>query len=466
MSTSTTPISRLGRLATPVIGLNLLAVLTLAVDTAMVGRLPEAEVALAALGFSGNIAFLLLVAMIGVTVGTVAMVSRAYGAGDHERVNHVVAQSVLVTIVLGAVVACLGNLFARPLLGLLGASDAVKGPALAYLRPVMAGQVFPFLVILYAAVLRGIGNTRLPFFVALGQNAINIALNYGLILGGFGMPQLGISGAAVATVISQALGAGTLMWIARSGALRPLVVPVRPPRLDPPIARELGRVGAPAALDLVILNAAFLSIVGMLGRITDDAVAAHGIGLRIQSLAFVPALGVSQATAALVGQALGAGEPDAARRTLRASIVLSGAISTALAAVILLFSRVIVGIFDVAPGTELERLALTWIAVLGFGMPITGVFMAYVGLLMGAGKTGTNLRINAFVTFVFQIPASAVLGFALGLGAAGVWVGFPLSFAAKLALSHLAYRRGAWAVTGASPVGDAAGPSEGGPPGR
>lgn len=458
-SASKTPIAKLTRLALPVIGLNVLTVTTLAVDTAMVGRLPESELALAALGFSGQIAFLLLVAMIGLTVGTVAMVSRAYGAGDHDRVNHVLGQSTLITVGIGIAVAIVGNAAARPLLGLLGASPEVVDPALAYLRPLLLGTTFPYLVLLYAAVLRGVGNTRLPFFVALGQNAINIALNYGLILGGFGMPQLGITGAAVASVISQALGAATLIALLRRGVIEPLLLRVRPVRIDGGVARELGKIGAPAALDLVIVNAAFLSIVGMLGRISDVAVAAHSVGLRVQSIAFVPALGVAQATAALVGQALGRGDVEGARRTLRASIALSAAIASALAAAILASAGSIAGVFDIAAGTELEALALTWIYLLGFAMPVTGVFMAYVGLLMGAGKTGINLRINAVVTILFQIPASAIFGFVLGMGALGVWLAFPLSFVAKLALSLVAYRRGTWAVTGVSATGDAPEPT-------
>lgn len=459
MSTSPSPIAKLTRLSLPVIGLNVLTVLTLAVDTAMVGRLPDAEPALAALGFAGQIAFLLLVAMIGVTVGAVAMISRAYGAADHERVNHILAQSTMLTVVVSALVAVVGNLSARPLLGLLGASPEVVDPALSYLRPLMAGTVFPYLILLYAAVLRGIGITRLPFFVALGQNALNIALNYGLILGGFGMPALGVSGAAIGSVMSQAVGAATLIWILRAGKIPPLVLS-RPRRIDGGVARELGRVGAPAALDLVIVNAAFLSIVGMLGRISDTAVAAHGIGLRVNAIAFVPALGVAQATAALIGQALGAGDVEGARRTLRASVWLSLGVSVLMAGAIVAFAGSIVGIVDVEPGTELESLALTWIYTLGLGMPITGVFMAYSGLLMGAGKTGINLRINAVATFLFQIPASFALGFSMGMGAFGIWLAFPLAFIAKFALALVAYRRGTWAVTGVSVQGDPSPPSD------
>ena len=453
MSRPTSAIATLARLAIPVIGLNLLTVLTLAVDTAMVGRLPDAELALAALGFAGQVAFLLLVAMIGVTVGTVAMVARAHGAGDSARVNHVLAQSSQLTVLLGIAVAIVANLLARPILTALGASPEVTDTALSYLRPLMAGTVFPYLVLLYAAVLRGVGNTRLPFFVALGQNAINIVLNYGLILGNLGMPGLGVTGAAVASVASQAIGASILAWILASGRLGALRLTLRPRRIDRSVASELGKVGAPAALDLVIVNASFLAIVGMLGRISEAAVAAHGVGLRVQGLAFVPALGVSQATAALVGQALGANDVEGAKRTLRASVLLSMTISSAIAAVLIAFAYQVVGIFDVPSGTELESFAVMWIYLLGFGMPITGIFMGFVGLLMGAGRTGTNLRINAAVTFTFQIPASVILGFVLGLGALGIWMAFPLAFAAKLALALAAYRSGRWAVTGLSPLG-------------
>ncbi|MCB9603392.1 MAG: MATE family efflux transporter [Sandaracinus sp.] len=439
---------RLFDLALPVIGLNVLGVLSLAVDTAMCGRLPDAPAALEALGFATQVVFLFMVLMMGLVVGATAMVSRAHGAKDASRVDHVLRQSTWFTVTVGVAVAALGNLTAEPILRALGATTESLPLALAYLRPSLGLSVFAYLTMLYAAVLRAVGNTRLPFLVALLSNALNVGFNKVLILGTSFSPALGVQGAALGTVASQAIGVVVLVFLLRGGSVAGLRLRLTPPRPDLGLARDYFRIGAPAALDMVIINAAFASIVGMLGRLDPSAVAAHGIGLRIQALAFVPALSVAQATGAMVGNALGAHDLPAAHAVVRASVRLNVAITTTLALLLVLGAHPIVAIFDVARGTPLHELSVMWMRLLGYGMPIVGVHIAYVGMLRGAGATKTSLWINLLGTIV-QVPLSWLLGFPLGLGPWGVWMGFPASFVLKGVLGYAAYKRGAWARAGA-----------------
>lgn len=250
-------------MALPIIGLNTLQVLALAVDTAMCGRLDNADHALTALGFATQIIFLLLVAMMGITVGTVAIVARAFGARDKARVDHVLVQSTQLTVVLGLVVAALGNLFAPQILAGLGANEATVELALEYLRPLLWATPVGYLVMLFAGVLRGVGNTRLPFWVSLVGNGVNVAINYCLILGNFGFPRMGLAGAAWGTIASQVFSAVAMVVLIRRGAVPDLHFPLALRKVDGELARTMLRIGTPAALDMVILNAAFLSIVGI-----------------------------------------------------------------------------------------------------------------------------------------------------------------------------------------------------------
>lgn len=439
---------RLLDLALPVIGLNVLNVLALAVDTAMVGRTPGAEAALAGLGFATQIVFLLMVAMLGLTVGNVAMVARAHGAGDPGRVEHVLGQSTQLTVLLGILVAGLGNLVAPAALSAMGADDASMGAALAYLRPLLLGSTFYYLTILYGASLRGVGNTRLAFVVALLSNLLNVGLNWCFILGNLGFPALGIQGAAIGTVIAQVFSTVLLMGLVARGTVSGIGLRLRPRAVDWQLAHSLVRVGAPAALDMVILNAGFLSIIGLLGRIDPAAVAAHGIGLRIQALAFVPGLSISQATGAMVGNALGANNVDEAKAVVRASLALCTAIMTTLALLIIGADTSIIGLFDVDPTSSIGGFTETWMFLLGVMMPLAGIYISFVGMFQGAGATRISLRINAIATILVQIPLSWALGFPLGLGAFGVWLGFPISFVLKAVLGAVQWRRGEWARTG------------------
>ena len=186
----------------------------------------------------------------------------------------------------------------------------------------------------------------------------------------------------------------------------------------------------------------------MLGRIDQVTVAAHGLGLRVQALAFVPGLGVGQATGAMVGQALGAGNVERAKEIARASMVLCFSIMTALALAIFVVAAPLVAIFDVVPGSKLESYSIEWLHILGYAMPPAAINIALIGLLQGAGATRTSLRINVWSTLAVQVPVALLLGFGLDLGESGVWWSFPIGFLAKAMLNYIELKRERWAVTG------------------
>ena len=440
---------RLLDLALPVIGLNVLNVLALFIDTAMVGRLAEPEPALAGMSYSFQLLFLLMVAMLGLTVGSVAFISRAHGAGEHDRVVHILHQSTQLTVLLGVAVAVVGTATAPWLLSLLGAEGPHHEQALLYLLPLLVGVVFNYLNILFGASLRGVGNTRLAFVIALGMNGANVVFNYGLILGNWGLPALGVQGAAYGTLTAQLLAVVAMVICLRRGAVPGVTLKLGLARIDTELTRGLVRVGSPAALDMIVLNAGFLSIIAMLARVDQVAVAAHGVGLRIQALAFVPGLAISQSAAAMVGNALGGGSPAEARRVVRAAMGLCFTVMSSLGLFLWLLDAPILMIFDVSATTPLGEASLTWILMLALCMPPVGVWLAYGSAFSGSGRTDLSLSINTFATVLFQIPLSYVLGFTLGFGVAGIWGAFPLAFVVKALVGTVAYKRADWARVGA-----------------
>jgi multidrug resistance protein, MATE family len=262
------------------------------------------------------------------------------------------------------------------------------------------------------------------------------------------MPAWGLSGAAIGTVIAQVLNVIALVVVLRSGSIPNLKLPLHVKKIDKALAVDLFKIGWPAALDMLVLNAGFLTAIGMLGRIDQVTVAAHGLGLRVQALAFVPGLGIGQATAAMVGQALGAGNVDRARKIARASMLLCAAIMTAIALVLFIAAHHLVRIFDVTPGTPLEEYSVEWMHLLGYAMVPASINIALIGLLQGAGATRTSLRINIWATLAIQVPLAYLFGFVLDMGATGVWLSFPLGFLAKALLNIVELRRERWAVTG------------------
>jgi putative MATE family efflux protein len=432
----------------------------LAVDAALCGRLPESENALAALGIALQVVFLLMVAMLGLLVGTVALVARAYGGKDTARLDHLLVQSTMLTAIVGVVVGIAGAVLAEPIMIALRAKPEVAALGADYLRPLMLGTPFFYLGLLYAGVLRGVGNTRIPFLCALGANVLNAVLNYALVLGNFGFPSMGVTGSAIGTVIAQFCNVVALLVLLSRGAVPDLRVRWRRAPIDRGLARELFRIGWPAAIDMLVLNAGFLAAIGMLGLIDPQTVAAHSVGLRVQSLAFVPGLGVGQATAAMIGQSLGAGNAERARQIARASVVLCLAIMTLIAIGLFAAAHPLVAVFDVEAGGAVEAHAVDWMHILGYAMPPAAINIAMIGVLQGSGATRTSLNINILATLLVQVPIAFLLGFALDLGATGVWLSFPIGFVTKAALNTMAYRRGTWAVTGVRLPAPAVAPAE------
>ena len=441
-------------MAWPLIGINVLGVLALLVDTLMCARLENADLALTALGYATQIVFLLMMGSIGLNVGVVALVARAHGAGDTNRANHVVAQGTWLALGVSLLTAVAGPALAGPLLGLLGASGAAQAEALRYLNPMLIGSACTYLAFLYMSVLRGVGNTRLPLVVSLVVNLLNFVFNYGLILGNFGFPRLGVQGAAIGTLMAYGTGAVLYMLLiqgkstGRALNVHGIRVSMRLDHLDAPLVREIARVGWPAALDMMVLNIGFMAVIGMLARIDEVAVAAHSIGLRIQGLAFVPGFAISMASAPLIGQALGAGDIPQARAVTKEGLKQCFTVMTCLGLLFVCFDGPMVRSFEIAEDTSLFGYSTMWIQVLGFCMPIFGIHIAFVGTFHGSGSTWLALGLNMASTLCVQIPVAYLLGFTFELGALGVWLGFPIGFSVRAVLESWAFAGSRWTRTG------------------
>jgi len=423
--------ARLLSLAAPIAGVHLLNTAVLTIDVAVVGRLDSSSAALAALAFASELLFLAMVGAIGLSVGAVALVSRAHGSGDDEATASLSRRVVNGTWLLGIMVALLGNLVAVPALDRLGADAETIDAALPYLRVMLAGSVLAYLNITLAGLLRGAGNTLLAFIIAAGVVALNIVLDFGLVLGRWGCPSFGIVGAAYASLIAHTVGVlayvvATYLW--RGSPLRLNPLPTLPTSESATHSKALWRISRPAILDLLVLELGFLAMVAMLGELDGYAVAAHAVGMRVFSLAFLPGLAISQASATMVGEALGAADPERARAVLRRALDAAVGVLSVLAVVILVRSEALVHLLGVPDESQAAPYAYLWLVVLGAGMPLTAVYLGYLGTLHGTGRTAVALRINLVSTLLVQLPLSWLLGFTLGMGPFGVWLGFPISY--------------------------------------
>ena len=409
------------------------------VDTLIVSALGSEAVA--AVGMGHQVYFALFAVLAAVTTGTVALVARFSGAGDPAEADRVLRLSALLGCALGAALM-LAIPWAEEVIALFGVEPAVASRGGAYLRILLAFNVPFFFSVVLAMGIRGAGDVRTPLLVGFAVNAVNVALNYGLVYGRFGLPALGTDGSALGTGI--AMSAASLAYLAL-WSRNALAVPRRgwTRGLTRARARRILRIGLPTALEQGAFQLGLLLFIKIVARFGTEPVSAYVIGVRILALSFVPGLGFSTAGGTLVGQHLGAGEPAlAARAGWRATggaVAVMGSVGLA----IILLAQPIARVFGAA-GDVTVQLTVVFIYILGAAQPLMAVEFALGGALRGAGDTRFPLFAILTGLFAVRLAGALLVADAFGGGVVAVWSCLLADYAAKAALLGSRFASGAW----------------------
>ncbi len=429
-------------LAWPVIIANLLQTLATTVDLIMVGRIGVAD--LAGLAIGATLVFFTTTVMIGISSGTIALVARAFGAKNRQDADHFLLQSLIAGVLLSLPVIVVGALFAPAIVAPFSPTPEVQGLAASFVSTIFFSTPFLFIIFISTASLRAAGDTKTPLIIGGIENVINFAINYTLIFGNFGFPALGVRGAAIGTSI--AYFAGAVMFVALFVDRRVAIgISRERPFVNLPTMRRILRIGVPAALEQFAFQLGLIVWLVMVVGFGEDALAAHQVGLQIQSFVFMPGLGMSIASTALVGQNLGARNPGLAERSAWEATKLSILIMGAVAIVNFVFAPWIAYAF-VGPG-QAHDLAVTFIRIHATSIPAIGLFFTLSGSLRGAGDTRWPLFASLLGTYAVRLPLSAILGYTLGLGIIGVWIALPVEYYLRSVIIVQRFTRGAWKAT-------------------
>ena len=396
--------------------------------------------------------------------GTISVVSRAVGAGRQAEADLAVKQSVWLSLLLSVPITVLTWRYAPAMVDVLTDDPATIGYGATYLRIVMVGVAFRFFGLIGSRSLAGAGDTRTPMYVRTVSVPTNVALNALLIFGLGPFPRLGVAGAALGTVIANALAAALFGAVLLSGRFP---VRLRPggPQFDRRIAAEVVRVGTPIGgmrLAQSFGRFPFLFVLSVLGT---EVVAAFAIGRRVILLAIMPAWGYSTAASTLVGQSLGAGNDEEADdygwQTLRIAL----ATQLLVAAAILLLAGPIASVF----GAGNVGLTATFIRVFALGIAGFSVSRTLQGGLRGAGDTRWPFYGTAIGNYLVRLPIAALalpVGFGvtlfgvtvapgLGLGLPAVFLAILGDYYARGAVNWIRFRSGRWkTVAHRSELGD------------
>jgi putative MATE family efflux protein len=409
------------------------------VDMIMVGRLGPAS--LAGVGVGTQIYNAVNVVMIAVGTGTVALVARHVGAGQRGAAENALLQSLYVGLLLSIGVALPVLIWLRPLVELFGVEPAVVGEAVAFLRYLIPAVPIAALFTIVGSGLRGAGDMRTPLVLGALINVLNVCGGYVLIFGKFGAPRLGVSGAALASAFSLTVGVvlALLLLMRGNGVLR-----LSRGRLAPDLftARRVLAVGAPTAIEQLLMQVGFMLYLAIAALYGTTAVAAYFIGVRILALSFLPGFGFSAAASTIVGQNLGAGQAAEAERSGWEANRLSILFLSLGGLIIFLGAEPIARAFVQDAGVVAD--AVSFIRILAMAQPLMAADFALGGALRGAGDTRFPL-LTVLIGFY-----GARLGFAwlaaslLGLDLVWVWAAIIGDYVARAVLKFHRFHSGAW----------------------
>ena len=429
-------------LSMPIVVTNLFQTAYNLADTFWLGQ--YSTDALAAISFAFPMVFLLISLGLGISVAGSVLVAQHTGAGDETAAEYAASQTVTFAVMASVVLGGLGYFVVTDFLAFMGASESVLPLATSYMEVISLGLVFMFGFFAFIALMRGYGDTVTPMLVMFGSVVLNIVLDPFVIFGWGPFPELGIEGAALATVFSRGLALTVGLAIMFRGT-RGVQINIRDMVPDPSYLPRLVRIGVPASVEGTGRALSMNLLLFIVAMFPDPVVAAYGIGTRLFSVVFLPAIAVARGVETMTGQNIGANEPDrAARAAGLAAKVLFGVLSV-VGIVVFVFPDPIVSIFVgegqenaarvVAVGTQFLRyVALTF----GF----IGIMRAYTGSFRGAGKTLTAAAISMLMLGVIRLPVAWIA--AGEIGASGIWLAFAVSNAVGAAIAYAWYRRGTW----------------------
>ncbi len=434
------PIGRsLGLLAIPmVLEMSMEAVFAL-VDIIFVSRLGTNAVA--AVGITEALITILYAIAIGLGMGVTAMVSRRIGEKNVEAAAQVTGQAIWIGLVISIAIGIFGAIYAADLLLLMGAQPGVIAEGKGFTAILLGGSASIVYLFLLNAALRGAGDAPIALRSLVIANGLNIALDPCFIFGLGPFPELGVTGAAVATTIGRSIGVVYLFWYLTTSRGR-LRFEFKHCKLVPALIRRMLYVSIGGVGQFLIGTASWIILMRIVARYGSAPVAAFTIALRMIEFAILPAWGLGNAAATLVGQSLGAGKPERAEAFVWRATRYNLVFMVASGAILITMATTLVALFS--DDSEILYYGTACLKIMGLGYPLWAVGMIIVQAFNGAGDTRTPTALNFVCFWLIEIPLAWWLAEPLGHGPIGV---FWAIIIAELALSIFAlkiFRSGRW----------------------
>ena len=429
----------LGLLAIPMMLEMSMEAIFAVVDIAFVSRLGTDAVA--AVGITEALVTILYAIAIGLGMGVTAMVSRRIGAKNPEGAASVTGQAIWLCALLSIVIGVIGVAYAEDMLRMMGASEGVVSQGTGFMAVLLGGSASIMYLFLLNAAFRGAGDATVALRSLWLANGINIVLDPCLIFGLGPFPEMGVTGAAVATTIGRGIGVAYQLYYLVGGRGR-LEFHLRHLRFEYVLMRRMIIISAGGIGQFLISTSSWIVLMRIVAIYGGAAIAAYTIALRIIEFVFLPAWGLGNAAATLVGQNLGAGQSGRAEESAWRAAKYNTIFMTGLGVLSVIAAPWIAAAFSSDP--DVLRYGTNCIRILGIGYPLYAVGMVMVQALNGAGDTTTPSMLNLLCFWLVQIPVAWWLADSLGWGPNGVFWAEVIAESLLTVLAVIVFRRGGW----------------------
>lgn len=425
-------------LAIPIIVANIFHTVYQLTDTFWVGRLGAEAVAAVSLSFP--ILFLLIQIGIGLTVAGSILIAQYKGRNDQRNIDFIAAQTLILMLVTALFFAVIGYFSSEFFISLMKPEAAVAIDAVKYLKISFLGFTFMSIFFVYQSVVRGVGDVKTPLIIVIITVLLNFVLDPLFILGLGPIQGYGVSGAAMATLITEALSAliGIILLISGARGIH-LKTKNLIPRLN--TIKQLFKLGFPTSIEGSSRAISMIAMTFLAATFGTLAIASYGLGTRIFSFIIVPTIGLAMSTSTIVGQNIGAGKIDRAEATMKKSMKIGFWSLTVIGIILFIFAESVVAAF--VPGDILViKESSFFIRIMSLTYGFVGMQMGAIGTLRGSGNTRSAMTLSIY-TIGIMVTSGYVLSTFTSLGMQGIWWAYAISNAAGalLALSYITLGR-------------------------
>jgi putative MATE family efflux protein len=412
------------------------------VDMYFVSHLPNSTNAMATVGLTESVVVLVYTMAIGLSTAATAIVARRIGEKNPDAASHTGAQSILIALIVSVVLSIAGIVFAPDILKIMGAKPEVIKEGASFTRIMLGGSTVIILLFLINGIFRGAGDAAMAMRSLWIASAINIVLCPALINGWGPLPELGLKGAAIATTIGR--GVGVLYQCYHLfGGKRSIKLRLSHFKWDMPVVKNLFNVAWPATFQFFIQSGSWIVLTWLVSHTgSTDASAGYQVAIRNVVFFILPAWGLSNAAATLVGQNLGAKQPLRAEKSVLLTAKYNAAFMAFVTVLFVFFASPIISIFTSEP--EVHRYGTQALRIIGSGYIFYGIGMVMIQALNGAGDSKTPTWINIFGFWLFQIPFSILLAEVLGMGPTGAFIAIPVAETVLAIAAYCFFKKGKW----------------------